>query len=183
MSEKTAQTQFGSQQELSFAPVCPSCGAPLSEKARFCPNCGGGISAPSKSDAPAVTLTAAAAPARGPQSAAVNNVSGVPENIAGLLAYFILPAIAFLTIEPFKRNRFVRFHSIQCLLTIGVLVIAQFVLVLLGKVMPLLVLSLYGLLILAELALWLLLLYKAFQHETFKLPVLGDIAETLAAKN
>ena len=108
-------------------------------------------------------------------------VPGMPENIAGVLAYFIVPAVAFLLIEPFKRNRFVRFHSVQCLLSVAVLVVLQVALVLLGKLLPLFVLSLYGLLILAELTLWLLLLYKAYQHEMFKLPVIGDVAERLAA--
>lgn len=183
MSENPAHNQFDSQHELPFAPVCLSCGAQLSERARFCPNCGSGISAPSPSDAAAATPSVAESSAPQPRTAAANVVSGLPENIAGVLAYFILPAIVFLVIEPFKRNRFVRFHSFQCLLAVGVLILAQLALVLLGKVMPLLVLSLYGLLILAELTLLLLLLYKAFQHETFKLPALGDIAETLAAKN
>jgi uncharacterized membrane protein len=70
-----------------------------------------------------------------------------------MLAYFILPAIVFLLMRPFNRNRFVRFHSIQCLLTVGVLIVLQVALVLFGKLVPLLVLSLYGLLLLAEITL------------------------------
>ncbi|MFZ0705073.1 MAG: hypothetical protein WAM71_05675 [Candidatus Korobacteraceae bacterium] len=104
----------------------------------------------------------------------------IPDNLAGMLAYFILPAIVFLLIRPFKHNRFVRFHSIQCLLTVGILIVVQFALAVFGKLMPLLVLSLYGLLVLAELTLWLLLLFKAYQRERFKLPVVGDIAEEWA---
>ncbi len=104
----------------------------------------------------------------------------MPDNIAGMLAYFIVPAIVFLLMRRFKRNRFVRFHSIQCLLTVTVLIVLQVVLVLLGKLVPLLVLSLYGLVLLAELTLWLLLLYKAYQHETFELPGVGDVADRLA---
>ena len=49
--------------------------------------------------------------------------------------------------------------------------------------MPLFVLSLYGLLLLGELTVWLLLLVKAYHHEVFKLPVVGDIAQMLADKN
>ncbi len=97
-----------------------------------------------------------------------------------MLAYFIVPAIVFLLVRPFNRNRFVRFHSIQCLLTVAVLMVLQVALALLGKLVPLLVLSLYGLLWLAELTLWLLLLYKAYQHEMFELPGAGEIAERLA---
>jgi len=108
---------------------------------------------------------------------------GLRENIAGMLAYFVLPAVVFLLIRPFRRNRFVRFHSIQCLLAVAVLIVLQVALALFGKVMPLLVLSLYGLLFLAGLMLWLLLLFKAYQHEMFKLPFFGDIAERWAEKN
>jgi uncharacterized membrane protein len=97
-----------------------------------------------------------------------------------MLAYFIVPAIAFLLIPQFKSSRFLRFHSIQCCLTVAVLIILQGALVLLGKTLPLLVLSLYGLLFLAEFTLWLLLLYKAYQHEMFKLPLVGEVAERLA---
>src|ERR1043166_5598360 len=42
-----------------------------------------------------------------------------------MLAYFIFPAIAFIFIPPFNRNRFVRFHSFQCLLTVAVLIVLQ----------------------------------------------------------
>lgn len=100
-----------------------------------------------------------------------------------MLAYFILPAILLLLIRPFSGNRFVRFHSIQCLLVVAVLIALQGVLVLIGKAMPLLVLSLYGLLVLAEFMLWLLLLFKAYKHESFKLPFVGDLAESWAEGN
>ena len=38
------------------------------------------------------------------------------DNVAGMLAYVtIIPAIIFLVMEPYNKNRFVRFHSFQCL--------------------------------------------------------------------
>ena len=41
-----------------------------------------------------------------------------------MLAYFtIIPAIIFLLIEPYNRNRFVRFHSFQCLFTCRALIV------------------------------------------------------------
>ena len=125
----------------------------------------------------------AAVPARATVPATSGLASQVPEHIAGMLAYFIVPAAVFLLVRPFNRNRFVRFHSLQCLLTVAVLVVVQLSLALLGKLFPLLVLSLYGLLLLADFALWLLLLFKAFRHEEFKLPVIGNIAERWAEKH
>jgi uncharacterized membrane protein len=36
------------------------------------------------------------------------------DNVAGMLAYItIIPAIVFLVMEPYNRNRFIRFHSWQ----------------------------------------------------------------------
>ncbi|MGA3318968.1 MAG: hypothetical protein ABSC64_21335 [Candidatus Korobacteraceae bacterium] len=102
------------------------------------------------------------------------------ENVAGMLAYFtIIPAIIFLLIEPYNRNRFVRFHSFQCLFTCAALIVFQIVLSLFLYFIPVLV-GVYGLLGLAELALWILLVVKAYQHEMFKLPIVGDLAEKQA---
>ena len=105
----------------------------------------------------------------------------IAENVAGMLAYFtIIPAIIFLLIEPYNRNKFVRFHSFQCLFTAGALIVLHIALSMVSYAMPLLVLPLYGLLGLAELALWILLVIKAYQHEMFKLPIVGDMAEKQA---
>src|SRR5437016_5100942 len=41
---------------------------------------------------------------------------GLAENVAGMLAYVtFIPAIIFLLLEPYSRNRFIRFHSFQCI--------------------------------------------------------------------
>lgn len=152
---------------------CPSCGTQVGESAGFCPSCG----KPMAQAAPSAT-----ADAPSPASSGVG-VSAAPlaENIAGMLAYFtIIPAIVFLLIEPYNRNRFIRFHSFQCLFTCGALLVIHVVLGIIGNILPLLVLPIYALLGLAELALWLLLVVKAYQHEMFKLPVVGDMAERQA---
>jgi len=96
-----------------------------------------------------------------------------------MLAYFVLPAVVFLFLQPFNRNRFVRFHSFQCLITVGVLIFVHFALILLARALPLVALPLFGLVMLAEFTLWLLLLVKAYQGEMFKLPFVGDLAEQL----
>jgi uncharacterized membrane protein len=40
--------------------------------------------------------------------------------------------------------------------------------------------GIWSLLGLAELVLWILLVFKAYQHEMFKLPIVGDVAEKQA---
>ena len=38
------------------------------------------------------------------------------DNVVGMLAYFtFIPALIFIVIEPYNKNRFVRFHSFQSL--------------------------------------------------------------------
>ncbi|MGB8063239.1 MAG: hypothetical protein WCF26_15195 [Candidatus Sulfotelmatobacter sp.] len=112
-------------------------------------------------------------------------VGPLPVNLAGALAYFtFVPAIVFLFVDPYKKNRFVRFHSIQCLLFSGAVIVlsaalrlaglAIFLIPLLG---PLLVAVVDVVVALAAVLLWLVLVVKAFQGEMFKLPVLGDFAE------
>ena len=58
------------------------------------------------------------------------------ENMAGMLAYFtIIPAIIFLLIEPYNRNRFVRFHSFQCLFTAVALIVVDIALAIVSSIL------------------------------------------------
>ena len=98
------------------------------------------------------------------------------ENLEGALAYFfgLLTGILFLVLE--KDNKFVKFHAVQ---SIVVSVIAIVVMTVLGTILifiPVIGWLLYMLLNLGVFILWLLLMFKAYQKETFKLPIAGDIA-------
>lgn len=159
---------------------CANCGTQMADGAAFCPSCGKATGQPSGGAAVAAQPAPQAPP---PPVAANTAASSAPleENIAGMLAYFtIIPAIVFLLIEPYNRNRFVRFHSFQCLFTAGALIVIHIGLSIIGYALPLLVLPIYMLLGLAELALWILLVIKAYQHQIFKLPIVGDMAEKQA---
>jgi uncharacterized membrane protein len=147
----------------------------MADNAAFCPNCG-----KAAGQAGGVAASAAPAPAidRGTSGAAAVPMA---ENVAGMLAYFtIIPAIIFLVIEPYNRNRFVRFHSFQCLFTCAALIVLHICLSIFSYILPLMMFPIWGLLGLAELALWLLLVIKAYQHEMFKLPIVGDLVEKQA---
>ncbi len=163
---------------------CPKCGSQLADNAAFCPNCGAAVGH--------VGATGSAAPPPPPPaadySAPAASSTPLAENVAGALAYVtIIPAIVFLLIEPYNRNRFVRFHSFQCLFVAVALIVVDIVLSIISAIFHLvpvvgwfvaaLMWPLYGL---AVLALWLLLVIKAYQHEIYKLPVIGDIAEKQA---
>ncbi len=98
--------------------------------------------------------------------------TGLTENVAGLLCYILgfITGILFILIE--KENKFVRFHAMQSI----ILSIGLFVIQIALAMIPFLVMisSLVGL---AGFILAIFLMYKAYQGEKYKLPVIGDIAE------
>lgn len=120
---------------------------------------------------------------------AKEKVGLLAENIAGALAYLtIIPAIVFLLREPYRRNRFVRFHSVQCLLLGATGALAAlalkvgsmllFIIPFVGPLFTVLVLVIVGL---GAVAVWIVLVVKALQGEMFKLPALGEYAEQQAS--
>ena len=99
--------------------------------------------------------------------------SGFDQNVAAALAYSLgwVTGLVFFVIEP--QNKFVRFHAMQSMLVFGPACVA----LLLCLSIPLLgwVLSIF--IVYGSAALWLILMFKAYQGERFKLTVVGDLAE------
>ncbi len=174
--------------------LCPQCGAWSSGEARFCRSCGAPVVESEADAAENKTQLPAGEKSVPPEQfirRAFNDAPGeplpLPENIAGVVAYItIVPAIAFLLLEPFKRNLFVRFHAFQHLFlwVAGfAIAIAAGILAAVLQLIPfmrVLIFPLAGLIGLAWFFLWVLLVVKAYQHEFFKLPIIGDLAEQRA---
>jgi uncharacterized membrane protein len=100
--------------------------------------------------------------------------SGLDANVAAALSYALgwLTGLVFYLTEP--ANTFVRFHAMQSIVVFGVL---SAVCVLL-QIIPLLgLLVVIFLVIPISAVLWLLLMFKAYTGERFKLPIAGEIAE------
>jgi uncharacterized membrane protein len=143
---------------------CPHCAAQMPAAAAFCPGCGRPMPATER--------------ARG-------KVGILSENVAGGFAYLtFIPAILFLFLDPYRKNRFVRFHSLQCILLWGAGILLAIALKLAGMLLfivpvagPLFVTIMDVLAGLAAIFLWLALVVKALQGEMFKLPWLGEFAE------
>ena len=100
--------------------------------------------------------------------------SGMDENLAGALTYGLgwVTGAIFLLMEP--ANTFVRYHAWQSVIVFGALSIAWFVsvsVVFIGWFVAFVVIPPLSLF------LWLLLMYKAYQGERYKLPFAGDLAE------
>jgi uncharacterized membrane protein len=99
--------------------------------------------------------------------------TGLPRNTAAALTYVLwwLTGIIFLLIE---KDKFVRFHAMQSIITFGGLTILMFV--------PIIGWMLSPLLWIAGFILWLILIFKAYQGEEFKLPFIGDFAQKQVGK-
>jgi uncharacterized membrane protein len=140
----------------------------------FCPNCGTQIA-----EGAACPKCAGAAPSAGATIAG----GGLTDNMAGALAYVtIIPAIVFLVLDPYNKNRFIRFHSFQCVFFAVAWTVLWIVLAIIGHI-PILgwaTVLLWPLISLAGLIIWVILVLKAYQGKTFKLPVIGDMAEKQA---
>ena len=154
---------------LPMLQACSHCAAQMPETASFCPSCGQPMQ---------------------PEPRAEGKVGPFPEKIAGALAYAtFIPAAVFLLLQPYKKNGFIRFHSIQCVLlwisvaaVAAALRLAALLLFMLPMAGPLLVLLASGLLALAAVLIWVVLVVKALQGEMFKLPLLGSVAADYAAQ-
>jgi uncharacterized membrane protein len=103
---------------------------------------------------------------------------GLEENIAGLLCYIAgwISGLIFLLIET--ENRFVRFHAVQSIIVFGVLNIIGIVF---GWI-PVFNLFIWPLVGGLAFVLWIVLMYKAYKGEMYKLPVTGDLAEKWSGK-
>ncbi len=105
--------------------------------------------------------------------------NGLQANVAAALSYALGPitGIVFYLIE--KENKFVRFHAMQSIIVFGtIFVVSIGSSFMLGMMLPPAIVSMISNIIgMVSLALWVVLMIKAFQGENFKLPIAGDIAE------
>jgi uncharacterized membrane protein len=99
--------------------------------------------------------------------------TGFDANVAAALTYLVgfITGIIFLLVE--KENKFVRFHAMQSTLVFAGIVAIDILL----QIVPILgALVVVFVVIPVSAILWLLLMYKAYQGEEFKLPLVGQMA-------
>ena len=142
---------------------CSMCGTQIADGTSTCAACAG---------------RAATVPAT-----PVASAGGMADNIAGMLSYVtIIPAIIFLVMEPYNRNKFIRFHAFQSIF-FAVAWTALWIALSIFAHIPLLgwlSILMWPLIGLAGLIIWVILLLKANQGQMFKLPMIGDMAEKQA---
>lgn len=145
---------------------CPGCGTQVADGTAFCPSCG-------KSVAAGTGAAAAAAPA---PAAPVASTGGLSDNVAGLLAYLFITAIIFLLVEPYNKNRFVKFHSWQAI-GLGLVSIVGHTILFMIPVVGWIIAPFFGL---AIFIVAIIAAIKAYQNQMWKLPVIGNFAEKQA---
>jgi uncharacterized membrane protein len=159
---------------------CSKCGTAISEGAVFCSVCGSPASAPGGQAIPPIPPAPAGAAS-----------AGITSNVAAALCYLLwfVTGIIFLVLEPYKRDKFVRFHAFQAIAFSIVALILEIVwnsIVSIGFLsfgFLFAIVGLVGFVIwLAILVFWIFLMYKAYNNETYMIPVLGEWASKQAAK-
>ena len=148
---------------------CENCGAQMVAGAAFCPSCGKQVA----TSRPGGTALAS---------------GGLQPNVAAALCYpaGFVTGILFLRLEPYRCDRFVRFHAFQSIFFSLAWVVLHFALGIFLSVLP------WTLWHLVATASWLLsltlfcaaifLMYKAYNNERLKLPILGGLADKQAQR-
>jgi uncharacterized membrane protein len=143
---------------------CQTCGAAFADGATFCPTC-------------SPRSQAMASPAA---------ASGLTANTAAALAYLagIITGILFLVIDPYKRDGFVRFHAFQSIFFNIAWIVLWMAWMIVGLVLGAVTKGLFFILqvpidlvlMVGGFALWVFLMYSAYQGKMPRLPVIGALA-------
>ena len=148
---------------------CGQCGTAVVDGTAFCAGCGGQVG---MGAAPAVVSS---------QSTS----SGIASNTAAALAYVLgfITGILFLVLEPYKHDRFVRFHAMQSIFFCVAYIVFSIAWALTVNILMSITLWMGAVLTPLGLALslgffvfWLYLMYQAYSHREFRIPFIGAIA-------
>lgn len=151
--------------------TCIKCGTTLADGANYCPACGHRAGTSPRVLQPADP--------------------GIPPNIAALLCYIAWPitCVLFMILQPYNKDRLVRFHAFQSLFlglfSVGlaiVLLILSTVLGFIPVVGWLLDFLLWAAYTLGILCLAVFLMYKAYCGEQYEVPWVGKMAAQQSAR-
>lgn len=157
---------------------CANCGAAVTQETGFCGSCGKPVGSANQTSAPGPQAVAASAPATA-------GASGLTSNVAAALAYVLgfITGIVFLVLEPYKHDRFVRFHAMQSILYSAAGIVFRIAWSILVNILMSftvwtgVVLVPIGLVIsLGLFVFWLYLMYQAYNNREYRIPFIGAIA-------
>ena len=183
-----------------MAKFCTQCGAQVDDTAKFCKKCGTRLlpTQPTEPGAPTLNYQPpnyqqpanfgagfeqgpGQYPYQPPHQATAPHADLKP-NVAGMLCYplSLITGILFLVLTPYNRDRFVRFHAWQSIFFFVALLVLSTVFRVFPWPLENMFLSALKLVALAGTG-WSM--YKAYNGEQFKLPLIGEWAEKQASKN
>ncbi len=156
---------------------CSNCGSDV--QGRFCPKCGAPSGAAAPQQGPAgdrYTPPPPGAPYVPPQAP---SQAGLEENVACALCYLlgVLTGVLFLALEPYNKNKTIRFHAFQSIFVWLAMVVIWVALL---AILPVFGFAIFTIFQLGVLVLWLMLMYKAYNKERWVLPIIGPLAEKQA---
>jgi uncharacterized membrane protein len=170
-------------------PFCTQCRTAVADADKYCPSCGAAVNRPAEQGSRPVEPSPPA-PAQ-PQAAPGASASiSLTASQAGLLAYAFgfISGVILLNVQPWSQDRTVRFHAFQSIFFAAALIVlfvaASIVAAVLSLGSPL---GVGGLTMLLNfvvwaggIALWLVLMVKAYRGERLMLPIIGRLAERAA---
>jgi uncharacterized membrane protein len=169
---------------------CANCGSDV--QGRFCAKCGTPVAAgpagpPPPQPGPNPYTPPPPQNPYPPQSqyGAPAAQAGLEENMACALCYLlgVLTGVLFLVLEPYNKNRNIRFHAFQSIFTWLAMIVVWIAFLIVSSIITMIpfigwtvsvLLWLFGL---GMFALWLVLMYKAYNRERWVLPIIGPLAE------
>jgi uncharacterized membrane protein len=167
-------------------PFCGNCGAQV--EGRFCAKCGATVGAPA-GPPPAAGYPPPVPPpgASYPPPVPPAGTAAMADNAASALCYVLgfITGILFLVLEPYNKNRTIRFHAFQSIFLFVALVVVAIAL----SIFDALFLHLIGwwlvwfvmrLFDLALFAVWIYMIVTTYQGRTTVLPIIGPLAQQQA---
>lgn len=165
---------------------CANCGSALTQGSGFCGSCGKPVVASSQPLISSPTsVSGGAAVAAAPAPGTVAAASGLTSNTAAALSYLIgfITGIIFLVLEPYKHDRFVRFHAMQSVMFSVAFIVFNIawsivwgILLSVSGYLVFIDLPLRLLISLGAFGLWLFCMYQAYSHREFRIPIIGAFA-------
>ncbi|MBE0656510.1 MAG: hypothetical protein IH602_02410 [Bryobacteraceae bacterium] len=165
---------------------CPNCGAQVNGS--FCGNCGATMSAgPAPGSEQQQQQQQYQQPQyQQPQYQQQAQAGGLSQNAASALCYLLgfITGIIFLVMAPYNTDPKVKYHAWQSIGFNVAYIALWFILTILttltGGILGLILVPIGLLISLCVFALWLFMMYKAYQGEGLHLPMIGDFAKKQA---